>query len=165
MLACISSNVLFFVSGTIFATKSTVRAQIAAYNPNVPVELQLIMKLKVKETTHAPNQFTSTTRLPATPLTFIGNICRGRRNAHMTEPIIRIFFVWTRNVWLGLGIHTSDIITQGTAPIPIENAAMYVCNELENQIRIRKHNVVVLKFHFIYASLGLGMYQYSRDGN
>lgn len=31
-------------------------------------------KLKVKETAHAQNQFTSVARLPATPLIFKGNI-------------------------------------------------------------------------------------------
>lgn len=35
-------------------------------------------KLKVYETAQAPNQFTSTTKLPAAPFTFIGKICLGK---------------------------------------------------------------------------------------
>lgn len=51
-------------------------------------------KLKLYETTHAPNQFTSTDTLPAAPFMCNGNI--------------------------------SDMINQGTAPIPIENDAMNI---------------------------------------
>lgn len=41
---------------------------------DIPAELQSIMKLKVYVTIHAQDQFTKLIRLPAEPLTFMGNI-------------------------------------------------------------------------------------------
>lgn len=80
-------------------------------------------KLKVYETTHAPNQFTSVAKLPATPLTFIGNIC--------TSSNISIRSMKrTVNEDDMVGFHnTSDITTQGTAPIPAEKDAIYNCDQ------------------------------------
>lgn len=40
----------------------------------IPGLLQVMRKLKVRETTHDPNQFTRVTKLPAMPLMLMGNI-------------------------------------------------------------------------------------------
>lgn len=94
-------------------------------------------KLKVYETIQAPNQFTKTTKLPAVPFTCMGNTC------HMDKKKarIRIYFSKIPSVCLFpdcdlenkklskclyLEKLTSDIITQGTGPKPIENAAIYI---------------------------------------
>jgi hypothetical protein len=45
----------------------------------LPEELQSMRKLKVKETAQAPDQFTSTTKLPAIPFMLIGKICHRKK--------------------------------------------------------------------------------------
>lgn len=71
---CISSNVLPFVSGTIFHTNRIVKAHIPLKMKKVPAELHSSIKLNVYVTTQELAQLVKTTRLPADALTFTGNI-------------------------------------------------------------------------------------------
>lgn len=75
-------------------------------------------KLNVYDTAHAPNQFTSVAKLPAIPLIFIGNICDQIQICIGHEYVYK----FVTRVYL----FTSDITTQGTAPIPAEKDPTYI---------------------------------------
>lgn len=87
----ISSSVLPLVSGTSFATNSTVTRLAAENKKNVPAGFQSMRKLNEYEIAKEPNQLARVTNPPAIAFMSIENI--------------------------------SDMITQGTGPIPTEYAA------------------------------------------
>lgn len=76
---------------------------------NSPAELHCARKLNEYVTIQEPNQFTRVTRLPAKPFVFIGNIWNFKAMRYQD------FLKFSGMIGI---IFTSDIITQGIAPMP-----------------------------------------------
>lgn len=136
MDACTSSRVRPLVSGTSFVMNTIVKPHTLANTKNVPdtnrfrtrnhhlknhqlerrrgqlnspAELHCARKLNEYVTIQEPNQFTRVTRLPAKPFVFIGNIWNFKAMRYQE------FLKFSGMIGI---IFTSDIITQGIAPMP-----------------------------------------------
>jgi len=75
-------------------------------------------KLKAYDIIQEHNQLTKVTRLPAEPFTLMGNICKIKYTIHHADVFLCFIFYFPSSGIVTVA--TSDIITHGIAPMPIE---------------------------------------------